>query len=132
MRLRFDEATGCLKLTCPPRASRRAALAWALSQRAWIDRQIASQAPVLPFEPGGTIPVEGVETRLVWVAEDGREVRSEPGSLRCGGPEAGFARRIEAYLKRLALTRMSAEVADYCARAGAPARAVASRRRERH
>ena len=41
LRLRFDEATGSLRLTCPWRTSRRAALAWALDQREWIDAQIA-------------------------------------------------------------------------------------------
>jgi len=29
LRLRFDDGSGTLKLTCPPRTSRRKALAWA-------------------------------------------------------------------------------------------------------
>ena len=33
MRLRYDEVRGLLKLTCPPRTSRRSALAWALKER---------------------------------------------------------------------------------------------------
>jgi Uncharacterized conserved protein len=33
LRLRFDEASGTLKLTCPWRTSRKAALTWALDQR---------------------------------------------------------------------------------------------------
>ena len=41
LRLRFDEAAGTLKLTCPWRTSRRAALAWALDQREWIEAQLA-------------------------------------------------------------------------------------------
>ena len=41
LRLRFDSATGTLKLTCPWRQSRRSALAWALDQREWIDAQLA-------------------------------------------------------------------------------------------
>ena len=33
LRLRFDDASGTLKLTCPWRTSRRSALSWALDQR---------------------------------------------------------------------------------------------------
>ena len=33
LRLRYDEARGILKLTCPARTSRRSALSWALDQR---------------------------------------------------------------------------------------------------
>src|SRR5437763_5741112 len=45
LRLRFDEASGTLKLTCPWRTGRRAALAWALDQRDWIDAQLAKAEP---------------------------------------------------------------------------------------
>ena len=65
-RLRFDEASGTLKLTCPWRASRRAALAWALDQRPWIETQIARSLPAEPLIPGASIPVEGVERQLLW------------------------------------------------------------------
>ena len=40
------------------------------------------------------------------------------GELRCGGPEAAFERRIESFLKRLALELMSAETAEFAAVAG--------------
>src|SRR4029079_11664970 len=63
LRLRFDEASGTLKLTCPWRPSRRAALAWALDQREWIEAQLARAEPCEPFEPGPTIPLEGEEGR---------------------------------------------------------------------
>src|SRR5690349_2120277 len=59
LRLRFDEATGTLKLTCPWRTSRRAALSWALDQREWIDAQLARALPAEPFAPGAAIPIEG-------------------------------------------------------------------------
>src|SRR5438309_7592676 len=66
MRLRFDEATGTLKLTCPLRISRRAALAWALDQRDWIETQLSRVSPAEPFTPGAIILVEGDEVRIVW------------------------------------------------------------------
>src|SRR3954453_4250122 len=67
LRLRFDDASGTLKLTCPTRTSHRAALAWALDQRDWIEAQLARAIPAEPFVPGAIIPLEGVDTRLVWL-----------------------------------------------------------------
>jgi predicted metal-dependent hydrolase len=114
-RLRFDEGAGVLKLTCPLRASRRAALAWALDQREWIDAQIARAQPPEPFVPGATIPIEGEETLLVWDAALPRSPALVDGELRCGGPLEGFAARIERFLKRRALAVMQADTAHYCA-----------------
>ena len=59
LRLRFDETTGKLRLTCPWRTSRRNALAWALDQRDWIETQLDAAGPGEPFEPGAMIPIEG-------------------------------------------------------------------------
>ena len=67
LRLRFDEASGTLKLTCPWRTSRRAALAWALDQRDWIDAQLARVEPGEPFAPGAMIMIEGRPIRIGWV-----------------------------------------------------------------
>ncbi len=121
LRLRFDEATGTLKLTCPWRTSRRAALAWALDQRDWIDAQIARAEPGEPFEAGATIPVEGENVRIVWAPSAPRRPALEDRELRCGGPPDGFARRIEQFLKRRALDVMSLEVAEFAAAAGVSA-----------
>ena len=121
LRLRFDDASGTLKLTCPARTSRRAALAWALDQREWIEAQLARCLPGEPFEDGALIPIEGRETRIVWVETEPRMPRLSDGELRCGGPDAGLSRRIEAFLKRHALRLMSAEVAEFAALAGVDA-----------
>ena len=59
LRLRFDEASGTLRLTCPRRTSRREALAWALDQRDWIEAQLARLQPAEPFATGAMIPLEG-------------------------------------------------------------------------
>ncbi|HZC38210.1 MAG TPA: metal-dependent hydrolase, partial [Sphingomicrobium sp.] len=95
LRLRFDEATGALKLTCPLRTSRRAALAWAFDQRQWIEKQLARALPNEPFEDGAVIPIEGIETPIVWSEREPRTPRLSNGELRCGGPEAGLPKRIE-------------------------------------
>ncbi len=118
LRLRFDEVRGVLKLTCPVRTSRRTALAWALDQRDWIDTQLARALPAEPFVPGALIPIEGRETRLVWDRSAPRTAQLVAGDLRCGGPEAGFERRIATFLKRHAAETMAREAAEFAAAAG--------------
>lgn len=124
LRLRFDDSSGVLKLTCPWRTSRRAALAWALDQRGWIETQLKRAQPGEPFAPDSTILIEGRPVRIAWAERWRRTPRLEAGELRCGGPQAGLARRIELFLKRLALETMSREVADYASSAGTSARQV--------
>lgn len=123
-RLRFDEASGKLKLTCPLRTSRPEALAWAHAQRDWIDGQIArAEKPVL-FEPDAVIPIEGIATTLVWSEDLPRTPMLAEEELRCGGPQSGFSRRIETFLKRHALDVMSRDAADYAAQAGVNIRSI--------
>ncbi|MEO6582212.1 MAG: YgjP-like metallopeptidase domain-containing protein [Sphingomicrobium sp.] len=125
LRLRFDERRRVLKLTCPLRTSRRAALAWAAEQRAWVDTQIADGLPGEPFATGAMVPVEGRDTLLSWAPGEARTPRLVEGELRCGGPELNFSRRIEAFLKRLALATLSDETARTAVAAGVTPRSVA-------
>ena len=125
LRLRFDERRRVLKLTCPMRTSRRAALAWAAEQRAWVDTQIADVLPGEPFIPGACIPIEGRETRLVWASGEARAARLDGLELRCGGPEITFERRVESFLKRLALDTLSLETGAAAMVAGVSPRSVA-------
>jgi predicted metal-dependent hydrolase len=118
LRLRFDERRNMLKLTCPPRTSRRAALAWVAEQRAWIDAQIARSEPPEPLLPGATIPLEGQPVRLIWTESEARTARLSGDELRCGGPEAGFPRRIESFLKKHALDTLSRETSQIAGIAG--------------
>ena len=124
LRLRWDEASGTLKLTCPSRTSRRAALAWALDQRDWIDAQLARAEPAKPFEAGAIIPLEGKEIVIFLDPSAPRAPTLRDGELRCGGPEAALERRVELFLMRHALNVMSREVAEYAAAAGVKARSV--------
>ena len=117
LRLRFDEASGRLKLTCPLRMSRRSALAWALDQREWIETQLVTAEPPEPFEPGANLLLEGVDVQIVWDPSASRTPILTDKRLRVGGPQAGLARRIERFLKYCALDTMSREVAEYAAKA---------------
>lgn len=124
LRMRFDEGAGVLKLTCPWTTSRRAALAWALDQRGWIDAQLARAEPAQPFRDGAVVPIEGEEVRIAWREEWPRTPRLVDGELRCGGPEPGLPARVETFLKRRALDRLSADIAEYAAAAAVTVKSV--------
>jgi predicted metal-dependent hydrolase len=118
LRLRFDEARGILKLTCPWNTSRRTALAWALDQREWIDAQIARAEDLEPFAPDAIIPLEGEQVRIVWLEDSPRHPALANGEIRCGGPRSAVPRRIESYLKTRARDVMSSDIADYSSAVG--------------
>ena len=125
LRLRFDDASGTLKLTCPSRTSRRAALAWALDQRDWVEKQVRRAAPPEPFIPGVMIPVEGRDRQIRWSPELPRTPALANDELRCGGPEGTVPRRIESFLRKLAIETMSRDVGEFAAKAGVSVRSVA-------
>lgn len=125
LRLRLDDKRGVLKLTGPLRMNRKLALQWAAEQRLWVERQVAAMPPAEPFEPGARIPVEGVDIELAWDEAAPRRPRLEAGRLTCGGPREGFERRIERFLKQLALATLAGETAALAHRAGLPPPPVA-------
>jgi predicted metal-dependent hydrolase len=124
LRLRFDDATCTLKLTCPIRTSRRSALAWALDQSEWIAAQLSRARPAEPLRHGSIVPIEGVETCITWREDWPRTPELVPGELRCGGPETGVERRIETFLRRRALDSMSRDIAEFAGLAGVGVRSV--------
>lgn len=124
LKLRFDDKRGGLLLTVPPRTSRRAALAWAESQRDWVAAQLTRQPAAQPLAPGALIPFDGEDVRLEWGETVGRSVRRVGNALVSGGPREGFERRIDAWLKARARDALSSETADIAAAAGVTVRAV--------
>ena len=125
MRLRLDEARERLVLTFPRRLGRRTVLDWALGQGEWVDRQLAQIQPGEPFVPGSTIPLEGRTIRLQWMESLPRSPALVDDLLRCGGPEAAFAGRIERYLRSEARRRLSEATAVTADRAGISVKSVA-------
>lgn len=117
MRLRFDERERVLKITHPRSVRPSAALAWAVTQKRWVEEQIGNALPPEPLVPGRMIPVEGIDVELVWSEGASRTPFLADGKLRCGGPDAGFARRIELFLRRFALDVLSEETAEIGERA---------------
>lgn len=118
MRLSVDAASGRVRLTLPPRASLKRAMAWAEEHRGWIDAQRVKLPEARPFAPGAVIPVEGEDVVIDWSPERPRTIRIEEGRVICGGPLDGLSRRIETWLKRRALAILSDDTAEYAAKAG--------------
>jgi predicted metal-dependent hydrolase len=125
LRLRLDEKRGVLKLTGPLRMNRKAALDWAAEQREWVEAQVGAMLPPEPFLPGSIIPLEARDIQLKWDASAPRTPKLDGDRLTCGGPQDGFPRRIEAFLKRRALDTLAGETAEIALRAGVTLRAVA-------
>jgi len=115
MRLRLDDRAGLLKVTHPRGVRASAALAWAVSQKRWVEEQLDRVPPAEPFVPGGTIPIEGKDVEIRWSPEQPRTPRLDGDRLVCGGPEAGLVRRVELYLRRRALLALSSDTAELAA-----------------
>lgn len=118
MRLSVDPASGRVRLTIPPRASLKQAMAWANDHRGWIEAQRAKLPEGRPFVPGAAIPIAGDDVVIDWSPERSRTVGLIDGRLVCGGPLEGLSRRIEAWLKRCALAVLTEETVEFAAKAG--------------
>jgi predicted metal-dependent hydrolase len=70
------------------------------------------------------IPIEGSDRQIIWDSAAPRRVDLDGPALRCGGPEAALPRRVETFLKALALEVMSREVAEFAGKAGVVAKSV--------
>lgn len=124
LRLRLDPDRGELRLTCPPRSSKRSALAWAASQRDWVETQISALPPGECLTPGATIPFDGKDVVLRRVEDGSRIVSFDGAAISAGGPLDSFAVRIERWLRKQARDVLSAETVVAAARANVTVRAV--------
>ena len=125
LRLRLDEQRGVIRLTCPPRARRDEALAWARRQQDWVTAQVERLVPSVIIQPGACLPFDGREVRLDWREGESRRVRLVDDTVWCGGPEEGFGRRVAAWLRSEALRCLSAETLAIASAAGIDVAAVA-------
>lgn len=125
MKLSVDNATGQVRLTLPPRGSVRDGLRWAQAQGEWIARAMERRTAPVPFEPGASILYLGEDVALGWDSGFPRTPVLDDGQLIAGGPREGYERRIELWLRKQALKTMSAETADYAAKAGVTVAKVA-------
>jgi len=118
MRLSVDPRDGAVKLALPARANLTKALAWAESQRAWIEAALDALPHPSAFRDGALLPFEGQDYRITWQPDRGRSVAIEGGDLLVGGPETHLKPRLLRWLKAEALGRLERETRDFAARAG--------------
>lgn len=78
-----------------------------------------------PFAPGATVPFGDDVLTIVWDEAGPRRVSRVGDRLCCGGPREGLAARVTAWLRREALRVLSAETAEFAARAGVAVAKVA-------
>ena len=111
--LRADAVHGVVRLTLPPRAPIRDALALLDAQRGWIAARVTSWPRPLPFVPGARIPFEGGELLLDWDETNARGVRQIGTTLYVGGPRSTLSGRTTRWLGDLptpdAIGRMAGE-----------------------
>lgn len=108
-RLVFDAARGELRLTVPPRASARQALAWAREQQGWIAGQVARDSGPIPVIAGASLPVRGALRRIDWDPALPRKVHDDGSRLALGGPAETVGPRVGRWLKAEALALLDAE-----------------------
>lgn len=125
LRLRLDEQTHRLVLTCPRRSSRRAALTWAASQAEWVERQVAQVEPGEPFANGSRIPYDGREMIIAHDANGPRRPLIDGDVIRCGGPADMVGKRVERFLREHARETLSAETRSIAEVAGVSIRSIA-------
>jgi predicted metal-dependent hydrolase len=118
MRLAVDPRDGAVRLTLPQRAALKPALAWAESQRAWVEQALAKLPVVAPIGPGSLIPFEGASLTVDWQPGRSRTLRREEDRLLLGGPEEMVAPRIIRWLRAQALQRLEGETRAVAVRAG--------------
>jgi predicted metal-dependent hydrolase len=112
-------------LTLPPRAREGEAMAFVATQEGWLRNALAGLPVIAGVEIGGCVPVEGQMLRLT--QGSGRMVRAEGDALLVPGDPAQAARRVQAYLKVLARTRLVAASDRYAALVGRQFSAISLR-----
>lgn len=124
-RLSIDPASGRARLTLPPRAALKPALAWAQGEAAWIAEQRAALPQAQPIVPGMTILVTDERLTLVWEEGPRRALVRVGDRLMAEGPIETLPRRVQAWLGRQALELLARETAEFAAKAGVTVAKVA-------
>lgn len=118
LRLSVDPRDGRVRLTIPPRASQKQALAWAETQRDWIAAQRAKLPEARPITPGACLPFGDGTLTIVWPASAVRAPRREGSQLLCGGPRDGLERRVLRWLRDESLRLLREDTMAMAAHAG--------------
>src|SRR4051794_7999330 len=116
--LRVRAASRDVLLTMPARGTLKAAKEFAQRHAAWIGVRLARLPKPVAFQPGESVPLRGVDHRIVHRPEM-RGVVWVEGQAICVAGEARHApRRVADWLKREARRDLEAAVAHHAAAAG--------------
>ncbi len=109
--IRIDARAGEAVAVAPRERLLGDAVAFARTKAAWIAERLEARVEGQPLEPGQTIPVNGVLTRLAATGTAGAARLNQDAEgpvIRSGGEGEAFARRVENLLKRLAREALTA------------------------
>lgn len=118
VKLALDPATGRARLVVPRRAALAPAIAWAKGKEAWLDRQRTGLPQPVPFVDGAAITVADEALTIAWQEGRSRLLHRDGGRLVASGAAETLGRRVEAWLRREALSLLESETADFAGLAG--------------
>lgn len=122
---------GAVRITAPPWVPLAEALAFAQSRAAWIAAALARAPRAEHVGPGSVIRWRGTPLTIAWAPDAPRKPRVDGTTLVVGGPAETLHGRVARWLEAEARAMMTADLADYCARAGQPVPALALSRARR-
>jgi predicted metal-dependent hydrolase len=129
--LRLAADGRAVKLTVPRWASEGEAIAFAHARAEWLAGQLARVPEASPPRAGGTLLYRGGEYTIAWRADAPRKPVIGERAVLLGGPETSLATRLQRWLEGEARRLMEADLAHFCARAGAAIPAFALSRAQR-
>lgn len=115
VRLSLDPASGRAKLIVPRRAALKSALAWAEGKAGWLAAQRDELPQPQPFAPGLVLTIAGEAVTIDCVQGATRRIVREGDRLVAAGASETLPRRIEAWLRGVALERLAAETVEFAA-----------------
>jgi predicted metal-dependent hydrolase len=122
--LRLCAQSRSIRLTLPPRASRRRAEAFLADQAPWLRAAAARLPPPTPFRPGTRLPFGDGE--LLLSVGPGRSVRLAGDMLEVPAEPALYARRVRRWLAAEAERRLAPETRALADRLGRPVTRVST------
>ena len=116
--LRLARDGTAVRLTLPPWAPSKDAIAFAQAKAAWLEAELAKLPAPRAIEPGGTLTYRGRELRIEWQAGNSRRILADETRVATGGPAENLSARLNRWLEREALRLCEADLAHYCGAAG--------------
>ncbi len=111
----IDGAKGGVRLTLPPGVSVKAGLRFATKHADWLESQLASLPPRIPFAPGARIPVLGRAHVIRHIPKGRGGVWRQDDHVFVSGRPEHLARRVGDFLKREAREAIAPRAHDLAA-----------------